>query len=100
MDRRSFVAYSRSIHGARSSERDVTRSSRVCSSNRSSTLPPSVHEANGFEITFLIMLVSLVAAGVLMARARVTYASDVATAAASEERARASRPARVAPAAT
>jgi MFS family permease len=45
---------------------------------------PSVHEANGFQITFLIMLLSLIAAGILMARARLTYASDVATAAASE----------------
>jgi MFS family permease len=51
--------------------------------------PPSVHEANGFEITFLIMLVSLIAAGILLARARLTYASDVATAAASEESAKA-----------
>jgi MFS family permease len=62
--------------------------------------PPSVHEANGFEITFLIMLTTLIAAGVLMARARLTYASDVATAAASEERARAARSVRVGPAAT
>jgi MFS family permease len=46
--------------------------------------PPS-HEATGLQITFLIMLVSLVAAGVLTARARRTYASDVATAAASEQ---------------
>jgi MFS family permease len=63
-------------------------------------LPPSVHEANGFQITFLIMLVTLIAAGVLMARARATYASDVATAAASEERARTAGSQRVSPAAT
>jgi len=44
-------------------------------------------QAHGLQITFLIMLVSLVAAGILMARARETYASDVATAAASEEQA-------------
>ena len=44
---------------------------------------PSSNEATGLEITFLIMLVTLAAAGVLLARARETYASDVATAAAS-----------------
>jgi len=62
-------------------------------------LPPSVHEANGFQITFLIMLVTLIAAGILMGRARATYASDVATAAASEERDRSRRSARLARAA-
>jgi MFS family permease len=46
--------------------------------------PPS-HEAMGLEVTFLIMLSTLVAAGVLTARARYTYATDVATAAASED---------------
>jgi MFS family permease len=46
--------------------------------------PPS-HEATGLEVTFLIMLVTLVAAGVLTARARYSYATDVATAAASEQ---------------
>ena len=61
-------------------------------------LPPSVHEANGFEITFLILLVTLIAAGILLIRARRTYASDVATAAASEEHAHAEQ-ARAAPAA-
>jgi MFS family permease len=50
-------------------------------------LPPATHEANGFEITFLILLVSLIGAGLLLIRARRTYASDVATAAASEEQA-------------
>jgi sugar phosphate permease len=44
--------------------------------------PPTAH---GLEITFLILLVSLIAAGVMLLRARLTYASDVATAAASEE---------------
>ncbi len=47
--------------------------------------------ANGLEITFLIMLTSLAAAGVLLARARRTYARDVATAATGAE---AGRPAR------
>jgi MFS family permease len=46
--------------------------------------PPS-HEATGLEIAFLIMLVTLVAAGILTAKARHTYAQDVATAAVSEE---------------
>jgi MFS family permease len=39
--------------------------------------------ARGLQITFLIMLVSLAAAGVFLLRARHTYATDVATAAAS-----------------
>jgi MFS family permease len=42
-------------------------------------------EAQGLEITFLIMLSSLVAAGLLLLRARRTYPRDVATAAASQE---------------
>jgi hypothetical protein len=46
---------------------------------------PSSNEATGLEITFLTMLVTLAAAGLLLARARKTYASDVATAAASQE---------------
>ena len=46
--------------------------------------PPS-HEATGLQITFLIMIAALVGAAVLTAKARRTYASDVATAAASEE---------------
>ncbi|MGB9183919.1 MAG: MFS transporter [Solirubrobacteraceae bacterium] len=46
---------------------------------------PSPATATGLEVTFLIMLATLVAAGIFMARARVTYASDVATAAASEQ---------------
>ena len=45
----------------------------------------TVNQSHGLEITFLIMLVTLVAAGILMAKARLTYASDVATAAASEQ---------------
>lgn len=43
-------------------------------------------EATGLEITFLIMLSTLVAAGIIMARARHTYPSDVATAGAYEPR--------------
>jgi MFS family permease len=46
--------------------------------------PPS-HESTGLEVTFLIMLATLVAAGVVTARARHRYATDVATAAASEQ---------------
>lgn len=42
-------------------------------------------EAHGLELTFLIMLASLVAAGLLLSRARKTYPRDVATAAASQE---------------
>jgi MFS family permease len=42
-------------------------------------------EAHGLELTFLIMLTSLVAAGLLLLRARRTYPRDVATAAASQE---------------
>lgn len=40
--------------------------------------------AIGLEVTLLIMLTTLLAGGILLARARVTYASDVVTAAASE----------------
>jgi MFS family permease len=43
---------------------------------------PSI--ARGLEITFLIMLVTLAAAGVFLARSRNTYPQDVATAAASD----------------
>lgn len=49
--------------------------------------PATAPQAHGLQITFLIMLVSLVGAGVLLVRARLTYESDVATAAASEEQA-------------
>ncbi len=42
----------------------------------------------GLEVTFLVMLVSLVAAGVVLYRARVSYPGDVATAAASRQAAR------------
>lgn len=61
--------------------------------------PASAPLSHGLQITFLIMLGTLVAAGVLLARARVTYASDVATAAASEEHAHQAPPraARAAP---
>jgi hypothetical protein len=36
-------------------------------------------------VTFLIMLAALIVGGVFLARTRATYATDVATAAASEE---------------
>jgi MFS family permease len=45
---------------------------------------PSSSTTTGLQVSFLIMLVALVAAGVLLFRARTTFASDVATAAASE----------------
>jgi MFS family permease len=45
---------------------------------------PSSSTSTALEITFLVMLVTLGAAGVLLFRARHTFASDVATAAASE----------------
>ena len=41
--------------------------------------------ARGLEITFLVLLGTLVAAGVFLLRARVTYPQDVATAAASQQ---------------
>jgi MFS family permease len=47
---------------------------------------PSSSIATGLQVSFLVMLVTLVAAGVLLFRARTTFASDVATAAASEPR--------------
>jgi MFS family permease len=43
----------------------------------------SASEARGLEISFLLMLGTLVAAGIFLLRARYTYPSDVATAAAS-----------------
>jgi hypothetical protein len=46
--------------------------------------PPS-HEATGLQITFLITIATLIAAGIFTARARYTYAQDVASAAASED---------------
>jgi MFS family permease len=45
----------------------------------------SPSEARGLEISFLILLVTLFAAGLFLARARFTYAEDVATAAATVE---------------
>jgi hypothetical protein len=45
----------------------------------------SSNEANGLEITFLLLLGSLVAAGIFLLRARRTYPRDVATAAASHQ---------------
>ncbi|HTX31006.1 MAG TPA: MFS transporter [Solirubrobacteraceae bacterium] len=46
--------------------------------------PPSSHTTTGLEVTFLIMLATLGTAGWLLFRAKETFASDVATAAASE----------------
>jgi MFS family permease len=46
---------------------------------------PSSSTTTGLQISFLIMLVALIAAGILLIRARTTFPSDVATAAASEE---------------
>ena len=49
-------------------------------------LPPiSPSVASGLEVTFLILLVALIAGGVAMLRARHTYPRDVATAGASEQ---------------
>jgi MFS family permease len=45
----------------------------------------SPSEARGLEISFLILLVTLFAAGLFLARARFTYAEDIATAAASRQ---------------
>ena len=56
--------------------------------------PPS-HEATGLQISFLILLATLIAAGILTARARYTYAQDVASAAASEDWAEGEAPTRV-----
>jgi MFS family permease len=47
---------------------------------------PSSSIATGLQVSFLIMLVTLVAAGALLFRARTTFASDAAAAAASEPR--------------
>src|SRR5262249_10745869 len=44
----------------------------------------SPSEARGLEISFLILLATLFAAGLFLARARFTYAEDIATAAASQ----------------
>ena len=45
---------------------------------------PTSHTATGLEVTFLFMLGALIVGGLFLARARATYATDVATAAASE----------------
>jgi MFS family permease len=45
---------------------------------------PTPETATGLQVTFLIMLVTLVAGGIFLARARATYAADVEAAAASE----------------
>ena len=48
---------------------------------------PSTSISTGLQVSFLIMLAALVAAGLLLFRARATFPSDVATAAASEPQA-------------
>jgi MFS family permease len=53
---------------------------------------PSSHTTTGLEVTFLVMLVTLGTAGWLLFRAKETFASDVATAAASEPDATAAPP--------
>ena len=53
---------------------------------------PSSATTTGLEVTFVIMLSALVAGGVFLFRARTTFASDVATAAASESSAGAAPP--------
>jgi hypothetical protein len=45
---------------------------------------PNSSTSTGLEVTFLVMLVTLAAAGWMLLRARKTFPSDVATAAASE----------------
>ena len=45
----------------------------------------SIHEAHGLEITFLVLLTTLAAAGVVLLRGRHDYPRDVATAAASNQ---------------
>jgi MFS family permease len=52
---------------------------------------PNSSTTTGLEVTFLIMLVALVAGGLFLFRARRTFPSDVATAAASEPSAGSSR---------
>jgi hypothetical protein len=49
----------------------------------------SSNTATGLEVSFLIMLAALGAAGYLLIRARHSYATDVVTAAASDEAAQA-----------
>jgi MFS family permease len=53
---------------------------------------PNSSTTTGLQVTFLIMLVAVVAAGYFLFRARRTFPSDVATAAASEPGAAASEP--------
>ena len=59
-------------------------------------LRQAASSAKGLEIAFLILLGTVLAAGVFLIRARVTYPEDVATAAASDQ---ANRPVAVEPAA-
>jgi hypothetical protein len=46
---------------------------------------PAHHATTGLQASFVIMLVTLLAAGAFLLRARHTFAEDVATAAASEQ---------------
>lgn len=48
--------------------------------------------AQGLEYAFLVLILALVAAGLVLLRARASYPRDVATASASEEASRRSRP--------
>jgi hypothetical protein len=54
---------------------------------------PSPSTATGLEVTFLIMLTALFGAGLVLLKARKTFATDVATAAASEPGAGEAQPA-------
>ena len=47
--------------------------------------PPNANEAHGLEITFLVLLATLALSGISLLRARHTYPTDVATAAASNQ---------------
>ena len=47
---------------------------------------PPANTSTGLQVSFLVMLVALLAGGILLYKARVTFASDVASAAASEPR--------------
>jgi MFS family permease len=55
---------------------------------------PNSSTSTGLEVTFLVMLIALAVAGWLLFRARSTFASDVATAAASEPEASPAPPGR------
>jgi MFS family permease len=59
---------------------------------RSHLHAPSSSTTTGLEVTFIVMLTTLAAAGYFLFRARKTFASDVASAAASEEQTRPAGP--------